>query len=233
MLCCMQCAMSQHIAEYLQGKMEVSSSSLQRCFSRVDISKAYSARPSLFSTSFLLSWTRPIASRTGGPAFERSLESLGMVRTFLPRRVPVVAMSATLTGRVRRDILSRLHFPSNFLSLDLGNNRSNVSIVVRAMHRVQSTFADLDFVIPKAVLSASNIPSTFVYIDDTRLGDLALDHLNSLLPPSLRDAGLVRPFNSTHTHEYLRTAMDHFRHGAVRVLICTDAAGMVCLIFAC
>ena len=39
--------------------------------------------------------------------------------------------------------------------------------------------------------------------------------------------GLIRPFNATLSQEYRSLAMAHFREGTIRVLVCTDAAGMV------
>lgn len=164
-----------------------------------------------------------------GADFRKKYGTLGNVRAFLPpKTTSVVAMSATFTPRVRRDVLSKLHFGDDYINLDLGNNRSNVSLVVRAMHRTQTTYGDLDFVIPRGVQTAADIPPTFIYADDTKFGTLIIDHLVELLPASLREDGLIRPFNATHSHSYRKNAMDHFRHGSIRILVCTDAAGMGC-----
>ncbi|EJD47859.1 P-loop containing nucleoside triphosphate hydrolase protein [Auricularia subglabra TFB-10046 SS5] len=163
-----------------------------------------------------------------GAEFRKKYGSLGIVRAFLPKHTSVVAMSATFTPRVRRDVLSKLHFGDDYINLDMGNNRSNVSLVARAMHHTQATFNDIDFVIPRNLQHADEIPQTFVYIDDTKIGNAIIDHLVDLLPASLRDEGLIRPFNATHSHQYRKNAMDHFRNGSIRVLVCTDAAGMGC-----
>ena len=66
-----------------------------------------------------------------GSDFRKKYGTLGILRALLPKGIPFVAMSATLGRRVRRDVLHKLQFDKNdFLDLNLGNNCSNVSIVV-------------------------------------------------------------------------------------------------------
>ncbi|KZV81633.1 P-loop containing nucleoside triphosphate hydrolase protein [Exidia glandulosa HHB12029] len=163
-----------------------------------------------------------------GAQFRKKYGSLGIVRAFLPPNTSVVAMSATLTPRVRRDVLKKLQFGSDYLDLDEGNNRPNVSIVVRACHRTLSSFADLDFVVPDSIQAPEDIRSTFIYCDKKDDGDRIIDHLRARLPMFLQEEGLVRPFNATLSHRYRKEALQHFRAGNIRVLVCTDAAGMGC-----
>ena len=57
-----------------------------------------------------------------------------------------------------------------------------------------------------------------------------LRHLTDVLRkrnPELASEGIIRPFNATLSHEYREEAMDQFRDGRIRILVCTDAAGMV------
>lgn len=162
-----------------------------------------------------------------GAHFRKKYSSLGVLRAFLPPKTSVVAMSASFTPRVRRDVLRKLQFGSKYHDIDLGNNRPNVAIVVRACHRQLGSFSDLDFVIPSGVQSPTAIPPTFIYCDKKEEGDLVIDHLRDLLPPHLRELGLVRPFNASMSHHYRKNALQHFRAGNIRVMVCTDAAGMV------
>ncbi|EJD33789.1 hypothetical protein AURDEDRAFT_131504 [Auricularia subglabra TFB-10046 SS5] len=158
-----------------------------------------------------------------GAQFRKKYGTLGVVRTFLRPGSSVVALSASLTPRVRADVLRKLHFRSIFVDIDLGNNRPNVSIVVRACHRLLTSFADLDFVIPKSTRTAKDIPSTFVYVDNKEEGAAIIYHLRDLLPKEMRDEGLVRPFNASLSHDYRKNALLHFK-----LQVCTDAAGMGC-----
>ncbi|EJD45440.1 P-loop containing nucleoside triphosphate hydrolase protein, partial [Auricularia subglabra TFB-10046 SS5] len=163
-----------------------------------------------------------------GAHFRKKYASLGVMRTFLRPGTFVVALSATLTPRVRADVLRKLRFGTKFVDIDLGNNRPNVSIVVRACHRLLSSFADLDFVIPRNVQAPGDIPATFVYADNKDEGAAIVDHLRELLPEGMQHLGLVRPFNASLSHDYRRNALLHFKAGNIRVLVCTDAAGMGC-----
>ncbi|EJD36808.1 P-loop containing nucleoside triphosphate hydrolase protein [Auricularia subglabra TFB-10046 SS5] len=163
-----------------------------------------------------------------GAHFRKKYATLGVMRAFLPPGTSVVALSASLTPRVRADVLRKLRFGTKFVDIDLGNNRPNVSIVVRACHRLLSSFADLDFVIPRNVQAAGDIPATFVYADNKDEGAAIVDHLRELLPEGMRNLGLVRPFNASLSHDYRRNALLHFKAGTIRVLVCTDAAGMGC-----
>jgi len=166
-----------------------------------------------------------------GHAFRKKYGSLGMVRTFLPRLTPVVALSATLASRVRRDVLDKLQFGKrgDYVNIDVGNDRPNVSIVICGIHHPLNTYADLDFVVTMLVDDASQIPKTFIYADNIAVGQKIIEHLNSLLPESLQHSGIIRPYNAAYGKAYRKKVMALFAKGEVQILVCTDAAGMVSL----
>ncbi|KZT69352.1 P-loop containing nucleoside triphosphate hydrolase protein, partial [Daedalea quercina L-15889] len=171
-----------------------------------------------------------------GADFRKKYASLGVIRAFLRRGTPVIALTATLTGRVRRDIQSKLHFPkhgSRFINF--GNDRPNVALVVRAAEHPQNTYKDLDFVIPTSVTHPEDVPKTWIYVDNINTGTEITDYLSNLLETRLagdanipQPANLIRPFNATLSSEYRVAAMNAFRDGSVRILVCTEAAGMGC-----
>lgn len=193
-----------------------------------------------------------------GAGFRKKYGSLGVIRAFLAKDTPVIAVTATLTARVRRDLHNVLHIPkgsSRFINI--GNDRPNVAIVVRACQHPQNTYLDTDFIIPDQLASPSDIPKTYFYVDNIATGNEIVEHLTSLIQkrnPSLPASELVRPFNATMSHEYRQDAMAAFRANPpadwqgpgpatatasssqpknseeyVRILVCTDAAGMVSL----
>jgi len=147
-----------------------------------------------------------------GAGFRKQYGELGCLRAILPKGTPFVAMSATLSPRVRRDVLKKLQFDEkNYIDINIGNDRANVSIVVRAIHNPMNTFSDLDFVIPNGVKYVGDIPKTL------------MEHL----PPEFRDIGLIRPFSAAFSPGHRQELLSLFKAGIVRMLICTDAAGMV------
>ncbi|KAH9939562.1 P-loop containing nucleoside triphosphate hydrolase protein [Amylocystis lapponica] len=176
-----------------------------------------------------------------GADFRKKYASLGIARAFLARGTPVIAVTATLTPRVRRDIHVKLNFPkrgSRFFNT--GNDRPNVSIVVRAAQHAMNSFEDLNFVIPTVINGPLDIPKTYIYVDNISVGSDVVDFLVDKVQSRLRRDGtaydsdhtlpstIIRPFNATFSQPYREEAMQQFRDGRIRVLVCTDAAGMGC-----
>ncbi|KAH9166102.1 P-loop containing nucleoside triphosphate hydrolase protein [Lactarius sanguifluus] len=161
-----------------------------------------------------------------GAAFREKYGSLGVVRAFLPKPTPVIAVSASLTQRVCRDITQKLQFQAGYVYKNLGNDRPNVSIVVRAIHNPLHSYTDLNFLIPASVRQGEDLKKTWVYADNIEVGAEIIDHLRTLLPNHLH--GVIRPYNAMHSIDYRTVTMDQFRSGKIRVLVCTDAAGMSC-----
>ncbi|KAJ6472905.1 P-loop containing nucleoside triphosphate hydrolase protein [Mycena vitilis] len=162
-----------------------------------------------------------------GASFRKKYGTLGIIRAFLPRGTPIVALSATLPARIRNDVMSKLQFGKDYVNIDIGNDRPNVSLVVRAIQHPMNSYADLDFVV-EGVTHPSQIKLGFIYADNIATGVEIIDHCNELLPPELRKLGLIRPYNAALSKEYRREAMRLFKSGDIRILVCTDAAGMGC-----
>jgi superfamily II DNA helicase RecQ len=162
-----------------------------------------------------------------GAAFRKKYGSLGVARAFLPKSTPVIAVSASLTWRVSRDITQKLQFQTGYIYRNLGNDRPNVSIIVRAIHNPLHSYSDLNFLIPMEtdIRHGADIKKTWIYADNIEAGAEIIDYLRTLLPKHLQD--IVRPYNAVHSIDYRTVAMDQFRAGRIRILVCTDAAGMV------
>ncbi|KAJ7288849.1 P-loop containing nucleoside triphosphate hydrolase protein [Mycena rebaudengoi] len=164
-----------------------------------------------------------------GDSFRKKYGSIGIVRAFLPRAVPVIAVSATLTPRVHDDILVKLRInPKDYVYVNIGNDRPTVAHVVRAMEHPMNSHRDLDFLVDENMESPHDIPKAFLYSDDTKEGAGIIDHLNDRVHPDYRSRGLVRPYNASMSREYRDAVMLLFHAGVIRILVCTDAAGMGC-----
>ncbi|KAL1730164.1 hypothetical protein EV714DRAFT_284362 [Schizophyllum commune] len=165
-----------------------------------------------------------------GADFRKEYSRIGTVRPLLPPDVPVIAVSATLTRRVTRSIVDTLQLNRSkerrYLHLNMGNDRRNVSLIVRPILNAMNSYTDLDFVIPEKLSSARDIPKTWIYVDSIKTGNEIVHHLQQLVPEPLRE--VIRPFNAILSQEYREQAMKKFQSGDIRVLVCTDAAGMGC-----
>ena len=163
-----------------------------------------------------------------GSGFRKKYGSLGILRALVPKGTPFVAMSATLSERVRKDVLSKLQFKiGTFLDLAIGNDRPNVSLVVRAIQNTMNTFGDLDFLIPSGITEPEQVKQTFIYADAISSADGMEKRLYSIAPESFQEAGIIRPYSAAYSVEYRKEVMVLFKAGTVRILICMDAAGMV------
>ncbi|KLO06253.1 P-loop containing nucleoside triphosphate hydrolase protein, partial [Schizopora paradoxa] len=161
-----------------------------------------------------------------GAKFRKVYGRLGAVRAFLPRGTPVIAVSASLTPRVAENVRHVLQFRPGYTFINIGNNRKNVSYIVRSIHNKANSYTDLNFVIPPNTTERNTLKKLWIYADNIHDGADIVDHLRSLLPEDLKDT--VRPYNAMFGNKYRARAMELFRDGHIRILVCTDAAGMGC-----
>ncbi|KAF8968227.1 P-loop containing nucleoside triphosphate hydrolase protein [Flammula alnicola] len=76
-----------------------------------------------------------------GTSFHKQYGSIGNIRAFLPCNTSIVAVTATLTPRVHQDLVSKLQFNQNeYLFLNIGNDRPNITQIVRAMEHPMNSF---------------------------------------------------------------------------------------------
>ncbi|KAJ7654570.1 P-loop containing nucleoside triphosphate hydrolase protein [Mycena polygramma] len=163
-----------------------------------------------------------------GASFRKKYASIGIVRAFLPRTTPIIAVTATLTARVHQDLITKLQFdPKNYLFCTIGNDRPNVSQVIRSMEHPANSYRDLNFMVDTEA-EPQDIKLAFLYTDDITDGGKIVDHLNARVNPAFRNRGLVRPYNAGMSRQYHAHVMALFKAGIVRILVCTDAAGMGC-----
>ncbi|KAF8156295.1 P-loop containing nucleoside triphosphate hydrolase protein [Mycena galopus ATCC 62051] len=161
-----------------------------------------------------------------GDSFRKKYASIGVIRAFLPQSTLIVAVTATLTPRVREDLVTKLQFnPNDYIFCSIGNDRPNVAQIVRALEHPANSYRDLDFMVDPTT-TPEKIKRAFLYTDDIRDGGKIADHLNARVHPSFRARGLVRPYNAGMSTKYRTEVMALFKAGIVRILICTDAAGM-------
>ncbi|KAF8885370.1 P-loop containing nucleoside triphosphate hydrolase protein [Infundibulicybe gibba] len=87
---------------------------------------------------------------------------------------------------------------------------------------------DLDFLIPNGISEAAQIPKTFIYADNISVGVEIEDHLYKCCADweQIRGLEIIRPYSAAYSVEYCARVMELFKAGDVRILICTNAAGM-------
>ncbi|EIW77928.1 P-loop containing nucleoside triphosphate hydrolase protein [Coniophora puteana RWD-64-598 SS2] len=71
-------------------------------------------------------------------------------------------------------------------------------------------------------------PRPWIYCDNIAEGSKIADYLRQRLPQEFARAGVIREYCAVFSTEYRNLAMKHFREGRIRIMVCTDAAGMGC-----
>ena len=119
--------------------------------------------------------------------FCKKYSSIGSIHVFLPQVTPVIALLASLTRRVTCDIVKKLQFTcTSYLHRNLGNDQSNISLIVRAIHNTMNSYLDLDFMIPPDTSDPTHIKKTWIYANNVTVGAAIIDHLRTLLLTHLR-----------------------------------------------
>ncbi|KAJ7248081.1 P-loop containing nucleoside triphosphate hydrolase protein [Mycena rebaudengoi] len=164
-----------------------------------------------------------------GDSFRKKYASIGIMRAFLPRATPIIAVTATLTPRVHQDLLVKLQYNvKDYLFCSIGNDCDNVAQVIRSMEHAANSYRDLDFLVDEEMKTPADVHKAFLYTDDIKDGGKITDHLNARVKPEFRHYGLVRPYNAGMSRQYRAEVMALFKAGIVRILVCTDAAGTGC-----
>ena len=107
-------------------------------------------------------------------------------------------------------------------------DRPNIFLSVHFMSSINA-YSELDYLIPQDVQSASDIPKTIVFVDNRKIvWDLTtylLDRIDATYSGH-EFLGLVRDYSTIMSLEHRNNVLEDFAEGSVRILICTEAAGM-------
>ncbi|KAF7983684.1 hypothetical protein HWV62_19595 [Athelia sp. TMB] len=124
-----------------------------------------------------------------GPDFRKSFGTLGSLRARLPEHTVLVGLTATLEpGRETEAVIQSACFKSTYHFERRDCERRNVEIIFREIKYNVSgyEFRDLDWLIDRGLLKASDILKCIIYCESIELGHRVTLYLRSLLPPHLR-----------------------------------------------
>lgn len=167
-----------------------------------------------------------------GGDFREAYSRLYELRALLPRSlgIPIAAFSATVTPSAYDDLKKTLRLEwENTYYLNLGNDRPNVKMVVVEIEG-SDDFDSLDSIVKlNAVRDIEEIPKTIVF-GNTRSKVLELwRHLRQSLNPALRSTvGFIHSLSTPLSKDRV---MRGFMEGSIKILVATEAVGMVIPIF--
>jgi superfamily II DNA helicase RecQ len=154
-----------------------------------------------------------------GDKFRTEYGELGTLRAFVPIHVPFLVASATLPPPVLAQVRQTMHIRAdNSFHVNLGVDRPNIAWICRHMQGAKSDLEALDFLIddPK---------QSMVFFDDINLSMEALKHLRNQFPNWRK--GEIAAYSSRRSARAKRRVMADFRSGKIKILLTTEAAGMV------
>ena len=149
-----------------------------------------------------------------GHDFRPEYRQLSRVRRRFPA-VPMLALTATATGRVRQDILAQLQLNDPYVHV-ASFNRPNLFYDVRAKHR--RSYAELVGLLREIGGSAGDAP-VIIYCQSRR----AVEQLSERLS---RDGIRALPYHAGLAPEERDESQSHFMRDEAPVLVATIAFGM-------
>lgn len=156
------------------------------------------------------------------PPFRPAWGKIGEVRALLSKSIPMLATTATLQVEEVPVIERLLYMGPEMYFLNLGNNRLEIFMEMREMKHNMLGMKDLlTLVVPKS----GPLKSTMVFFDNRELLHRVHDHIEAILPDSLKKA--VRVYHALRGVPGKKEVMQQFMQGDIKILLCTDAAGMV------
>lgn len=165
-----------------------------------------------------------------GDQFRPIYGDLGTLRAFVTANVPFLITSATLPPLILSHVHKIMHMSkTTTYHLNLGTDRPNIAWFVRKMKGGKSDLESLAFLIPN-MTDGDNIVlelvQTMVFFDDINIALQALKYLRSLLPLHMHNQ--IAVYNSRRSRRSKARVLRKFREGNIRILLTTEAAGMVC-----
>lgn len=163
-----------------------------------------------------------------GDGFRPEYADLGTLRAFVPLKVPFLIASATLPPAVLAEVRKSVHMNADTAyHINIGTDRPNIAWFVHHMKAAKTDLEALEFLIPPhdSEEAVVNLTQTMVFFDDINLSMDALKYLRERLPR--RSRGEIAIYHSRRSKRSKRIIMEKFRTGEIKILLTTEAAGMV------
>lgn len=162
-----------------------------------------------------------------GGSFRPDYANLGILRGRFPKNVPFLIASATLPEHVLDDIRRKLQLSKDVKMICVTNARPNVALSVRVMQHSDESKGDLRFTIPAHAHRPEDIPITLVYCNQRATTEDVVDRARDWAEEHgiLRDC--IAFYHALIGEDKKRELEELLAAGVTRILICTDAVGMV------
>jgi superfamily II DNA helicase RecQ len=167
-------------------------------------------------------------SQWGGDDFRPEYKKMKLLQWLLPLHVRYHIASATMPPLVLEDIRTILPMQEGTIEyVRLSNDRPNIHYAVEDMRFSTKSMLDLDRVFK---IDPSIPPPKFMIFTNKRKEcEQVAKKYQDELPPEHWDK--IIWFHSGMSKEFKEAAMEKLRKGEIWGIVCTNAAGMVSLVF--
>lgn len=169
-------------------------------------------------------------SQWGGD-FRPDYGNIEKIRSLMPLGTPVLATSATLPPAALEEINAKLHINiGTTYFINLGNDRPNISTEIHEI-KGSTDFDALYQYFPENVTSPADLQKTLIFTN-------VVNHTQQICRQLRKHFGhqLRQSIDYLHRHRTAKAkqrVMRRFRKGKIKILIATEAAGMVSTYLEC
>ncbi|KDQ16268.1 hypothetical protein BOTBODRAFT_107343 [Botryobasidium botryosum FD-172 SS1] len=164
-----------------------------------------------------------------GNDFRPAWGRIGEVHGYVSHRVPIGLASATAPRPMLTTMKRSVNIAEDkHVYINLGNFRPNLYWKAKVMEERQSLSERVDFLVPENPTPANFLPNecALVYVNSRRTGCEVLDAIRAKLPPELHHT--VEVYHALRGPVSKAWILERFFKNGIRILICTEAAGMGC-----
>ena len=222
-----------HIGFLLIGSQDIVSEKFRIVLISPEIAKSNTFRSGVLSKREFNSRIRVVCIDEGhcislwGGSFRPDYAELALIRSRFPRNVPFLVASATLPEHILDDIRAKLQLSTNVKMLRVSNTWPNVALSCRQMHHRDDSKVDLRFLIPSGATKPEDIDITLVYCNSRTVTEDITDQIRVWLKAVGISVTCVGFYHAKVGEKRKRELEDLLCKGEIRILICTDAVGMV------
>ena len=143
-----------------------------------------------------------------------------------------MTLSATSPPHVRKRVNYTLGMARPTTLIERSVDRPNIYLSVEYMRSTLTTFLDLNYLIPEANTCQSpiDIPKTIVFVDNRKSVWSLTTHLLQLVQDQFGGvgefSGIIADYSTVLSQEHRDAVLYDFAAGYIRILVCTEAAGM-------
>jgi bloom syndrome protein len=165
-------------------------------------------------------------SQWGGD-FRPLYAQLEKLRSFMPPDIPILLTSATLPPAALSECCARMKVDlHDSFFLNLGNHRPNIATSVLRMDSSKDYKAIYDVLPdPNSISSGDDIPKAIIFTNTVNATQVLCHDVRQHYGPKFRHH--IDFLHAHRTTKAKRRVMKLFRKGVIKILIATEAAGMV------